>query len=193
MICSDARHLIHLDAGNDLNADQEHSLAEHMERCAECRSYHAGMMKAMGVLHLLRDHSADEEVFESVWSRVKPGIQQQAASRRQRTAPAARHFNTRIAALCVCSLALAVITIVQKLPVSQEQDRPDSMPAWSVSNGGWQHMAPPQQFIPLSVQSSDAMPGGEQPQGNWTRMNLQYPLKGLVPASESPSPARDQF
>ena len=43
MNCSESKHLIHLDVGDDLRAEEEQQLATHMEACSDCRSYHAGM------------------------------------------------------------------------------------------------------------------------------------------------------
>ena len=37
--CSDAKHLIHLDVGDDLRSDEEQQLAIHMGQCVDCRSY----------------------------------------------------------------------------------------------------------------------------------------------------------
>ena len=133
MICADARHLIHLDAGGDLPLEEEHSLAEHMGKCSECRAYNAGMLKAMGALHVLRDFdsctsqyatmrhdgSAERPVQrsarpDSVWS----DLSQRLPARKPATG-LRRQFNTRVAALCACSLVLAVVSIVQNLPVTK--------------------------------------------------------------------------
>ena len=114
MNCTDAKHLIHLDVGDDLRTDEEQQLSGHMERCAECRSYHAGMARVMSALLSLRGTSSADSPPEpgghSIWSAVAREIV------RRRTTPAAnRKFNLRVAALSVCSLSLAVVTIVQSL------------------------------------------------------------------------------
>ncbi len=109
MNCSDSKHLIHLDVGNDLRADEEQQLAEHMTSCSDCRAYHVEMSSAIGALLTLRDVDAGVE-HKSVWASVSREIQ------KRRTAPAlARRFNLQVAALSVCSLGLAVVTIVQSL------------------------------------------------------------------------------
>ncbi|MFN9720939.1 MAG: zf-HC2 domain-containing protein [Planctomycetota bacterium] len=109
MNCADAKHLIHLDAGNDLRSDEESRLAEHMASCNECRTYRVGMASAMGVLLAARDSDAKIE-SPSVWSAVSREIT------KRRTSPAkVRRFNLQVAALSVCSLGLAVVTIVQSL------------------------------------------------------------------------------
>ena len=117
MNCADARHGIHLEVGGDLPGSEEQDLACHLERCADCRGYHAGMLKAMAALHVLRDFDpvpprefvGTGSILASVTARLPP-------RKGQNRRPA--QFNTRVAALCVCSLALAVVTIVQNLPVS---------------------------------------------------------------------------
>lgn len=109
MNCSDAKHLIHLDVGNDLRTDEEQQLAEHMTGCSDCRAYHVEMSSAMGALLTLRDTAADDHQ-KSVWSSVSREIQ------KRRTTPVqSRRFNLQVAALSVCSLGLAVVTIVQSL------------------------------------------------------------------------------
>lgn len=115
MKCGDVRHLIHLNAGHDLSAAEEHELASHLEGCSECRAYHEGMAQAMSALHHLRDFgnavavSAERRSTASLMSRLPD------RSPRSHTF---RKFNGRVAALAVCSLALAVVTIVQTLPSS---------------------------------------------------------------------------
>lgn len=114
MDCSDAKHLIHLDVGDDLRTEEELPLAEHMGKCGDCRTYHAGMASTMNVLGLLRGATPEEAesaaAFRSVWPNISREIN------RRRTVPAkAQKFNLQVAALSVCSLSLAVVTIVQSL------------------------------------------------------------------------------
>ncbi len=109
MNCADAKHLIHLDVGNDLRSDEESQLAEHMTSCSDCRAYHAGMSSAMGALLAARDSDAEMDC-KSVWGAVSREI------KKRQTSPArVRRFNLQVAALSVCSLGLAVVTIVQSL------------------------------------------------------------------------------
>ena len=133
MNCADAKHLIHLDVGDDLRTDEEQQLAGHMERCAECRAYHAGMVRAMSVLLSLRGTSSADSLPEpagnSVWSVVSHEI-----TRRRTTPTANRKFNLRVAALSVCSLSLAVVTIVQSLSSMRASSYATGyMPSTSVS------------------------------------------------------------
>ncbi len=133
MNCADAKHFIHLDVGDDLRTDEEQLLAGHMERCAECRAYHAGMTSAMSALLSLRGTSSADLLTESaghsVWSTVLREIT------RRRTTPAVnRKFNLQVAALSVCSLSLAVVTIVQSLSSLRASSyATNSMPSMSVS------------------------------------------------------------
>lgn len=134
MECSDARHLIHLDVGNDLRAEEETLLAGHMEHCGECRVYHTETSRAMSALYILRDDPATRpesgSATRSVWANVSQKIQQ------RRTSPAmARRFNVQVAALSVCSLSLAVVTIVQSLSAMRSSAEPSGyMPSQPVSN-----------------------------------------------------------
>lgn len=162
--CSDARHLIHLDVGNDLRADEENQLATHMNQCADCRSYHAGMSQAMTVLGALRDSSDDIPTTgsSSVWPALSAKI------RRQNTSPASvRKFNLQIAALSVCSLCLAMVTIVQSLSAFRSSQADGSyFPAQSVSQQSYSPVMQPglqntQQTPPQFVR-----PGSDQWQDN---------------------------
>ena len=134
MECSDARHLIHLDVGNDLRTEEETLLAGHMEHCGECRVYHTSTSRAMNALYVLRDDPATRpesgSASRSVWANVSQKIQQ------RRTVPAlARRFNVQVAALSVCSLSLAVVTIVQSLSAMRSSAEPSGyMLSQPVSN-----------------------------------------------------------
>jgi hypothetical protein len=131
--CSDARHLIHLSVGDDNLTEEEQSLAEHLHECSECRSYNAGMVDAMQVLHQFRDDTVvDEDV--SVWSSVEQRIYE----RRSQVQPMLHHpqrqFNGGVVALCACSLVLAFVTIVQNLPVNDSM-ADLSVPAYQFNVG----------------------------------------------------------
>lgn len=136
MKCSEAKHLIHLDVGDDLRAEEDQLLATHMEQCGDCRSYHAGMSSAMSMLLTLRDDPAmtsDSLKSRSVW----PSLSREIA--RRNTSPRiARKFNIQVVALSVCSLLLAVVTMVQSLSsMRDDRDLTGFVPSLSVS-------APPQ-------------------------------------------------
>jgi hypothetical protein len=139
MSCADMRHLIHLDAGNDLHADQEHELAGHMERCAECRDYHSQMLKSMSALNVLRDFDSAPLLTTrprgNSWANLASGLPP-----RTRPVVCTRRFNLQVAALSVCSLAMAVVTIVQALPVSSYQPEVGGVPVRLASHGEqWEH------------------------------------------------------
>lgn len=145
MNCPEAKHLIHLDVGDDLRMEEEQQLATHMDQCVECRSYHADMSSAMSALLTLRDNpiTAAESVSKSVWPSLSREID------RRRTSPrVARKFNLQVVALSVCSLSLAVVTMVQSLSSMRNySDTADFMPAQAVSN---QSQMPPYQAQPFS-------------------------------------------
>ena len=131
--CSEAKHLLHLDVGDDLRAEEEQQLATHMEQCGDCRSYHAGMSIAMSTLLTLRDDPAlafDSLKSGSVW----PSLSREIA--RRRTSPrVARKFNMQVVALSVCSLSLAVVTMVQSLSsMRNDQDPTGLVPSLTISN-----------------------------------------------------------
>lgn len=162
MNCVDARHLIHLDAGHDLRPDEEHGLAGHMEHCAECRAYGSGMVDAMSALRVLRDFAADPVWQQSRETRTGvrsawPGLASRLPVKRMATCTP-RKFNTRVAALCVCSLALAVVTIIQNLPLSSE-------PQWSDGglSAGAMFASPAAQSVGFSQMSPAVRVAAEVP------------------------------
>ena len=115
--CSDARHLIRLSVGDDNLPDEEQALGEHLHRCSDCRSYNAGMVDAMQVLHDFRDNTAVATDL-SVWPSVERRIENRRILARASQQPQ-RQFHGGIVALCACSLVLAFVTIVQNLPANQ--------------------------------------------------------------------------
>ena len=131
MKCTEVKHLIHLDVGDDLRAEEEQLLATHMEQCGDCRAYHVGMSGAMSALLALRDDPAmasDSLKSRSVW----PSLSREIA--RRNTSPCvARKFNIQVVALSVCSLLLAVITMVQSLSsMRNDRDPAGFVPSLSV-------------------------------------------------------------
>ena len=136
--CDDARYFVHLSVGDDNLPEEETRLAEHLHSCSDCRAYHAGMVDAMQVVDRVRDEVSDSPVAGSLW----PAMAEQLKVRQANTvAPQeGRRFNVAVAALCVCSLVLALVTAVQHLPANSNQiaDNYYPMPAMNVgfSNNG---------------------------------------------------------
>ena len=138
--CADARHLIHLAVGDDAQPEEERQLTEHVHSCSDCRSYHAGMVDAMHAIERVRDEDDVDIPTGIVW----PAIASQLKSRRHVVSvPERRRFNGAVAALCVCSLTLAMVTAVQNLPTNDVVPYGDysSIPAMNVS---FQNGAAPQ-------------------------------------------------
>ncbi|MCP4787620.1 MAG: zf-HC2 domain-containing protein [Fuerstiella sp.] len=132
MKCADARHLVHLAVGDDTQPEEERQLTEHLHSCSECRSYHAGMVDAMHAIERVRDEDNVDIPTGVVWS----AIASQLKSRRSvNSAPERRRFNGAVAALCVCSLTLAMVTAVQNLPTNDvvPYGEYSSIPATNVS------------------------------------------------------------
>ena len=133
MNCSEVKHLIHLDVGDDLRAEEDLQLSSHMEQCSDCRSYHAGMSSAMALLLTLRDDPAmvvDSVNTTSVWPSLSREIQRRKASPR-----VTRKFNLQVVALSVCSFSLAVVTMVQSLSSMRDyRDPAGFVPAQTVFN-----------------------------------------------------------
>ena len=164
MNCAAAKHLIHLDAGDDLRTDEVQQLSGHLEHCTECRAYQAGMVSAMNALLSLRDTSSGDSMPElaghSVWLAVSREI-----TRRNARPAASRRFDMRVAALSVCSLSLALVTIVQSLSSMRES---------SMSSG----------FVPSQpVSGVPQMNIGRQPGSPGTRTGEQTPMleQGMSP------------
>lgn len=146
--CADARHFVHLSVGDDNLPEEETQLAKHLHSCSECRSYHAGMAAAMQVVERVRDEDTTELPTRSLW----PAMANQLNVRQAKTiaAPEGRRFNVAVAALCVCSLMLAIVTAVQNLPSNTQQMSSvySTMPAMNVgfkNQTGVQYSGTPQQ------------------------------------------------
>ncbi len=114
MKCVDARHLVHLEVGDDTLPDEEQQLADHLHVCSDCRAYHAGMMDAMHAIERVRDEDCPEPPTKSIW----PGLQDKLKARKAvvQSGPEPRRFNVAVATLCACSLMLALVTAVRNLP-----------------------------------------------------------------------------
>lgn len=140
--CANARHLAHLAVGDDTLPEEEKQLAEHLHACSECRAYHAGTMNAMHILQQVRDEDSVDIPAGAVWSAISERVK----SRRQKqSVPEKRPFNGVVAALCACSLTLALVTVVQSLPVNSQQPAGVYAPAMGVSmQPGQSHQAQPQ-------------------------------------------------
>lgn len=153
--CADARHLVHLAVGDDTLADEEQGLAEHLHECSDCRAYHAGMLDAMQQLELLRDEPDDCGIPSgAVWS----GISSRVRSRALPTfAPGRRRFNGAVAALCACSLTLALVTIIQKLPTNSQDPVAvyPTMEAFNASSSGSSGTRQPPSAGPVPVKTAD--------------------------------------
>lgn len=148
--CADARHFIHLSVGDDNLPEEETQLARHLHSCSECRSYHAGMVDAMQVVERVRDEDVAESPTRSLW----PAMAAQLNVRQAKliSEPEGRRFNVAVAALCVCSLMLAIVTAVQNLPTNSQQitDVYQVMPSM---NAGFTNQPSSQNFGAASPQS----------------------------------------
>jgi len=157
MKCSDARHLIHLSVGDDNLPDDEQILGEHLHTCSDCRSYNAGMVDAMGVLHDFRDGTVMSS-DKSVWASVERRIDGRRSLARAAQRPQ-RQFHGGVVALCACSLVLAFVTVVNKLPVNQGTvDVLESSAAVMPVNFNPQ-MTQPRSTAPLMIQLVDPNDG----------------------------------
>ncbi|MCA9084952.1 MAG: zf-HC2 domain-containing protein [Planctomycetaceae bacterium] len=150
--CTDARHLIHLAVGDDTLPDEEHRLGEHLHQCADCRGYHADMMNVMHVIENVRDDDSVEIPGGSLW----PAMADRLSVRRPNSlAQPRRQFNISVVALCACSLMLALVTLVQNLPLN---DMDSEIPAYAMP----------------------AMNVNFRPVGTQNRMNVQPAQRRLV-------------
>jgi hypothetical protein len=133
MNCDDARHLIHLDAGDDLRTEEQTQLAAHLKLCSDCQAYRSGMTGAMSALMVLRDlpDAILDSRLPSVWPAVARDIRRLKIGTEK-----VRRFNLQVVALSVCSLALAVVTMVQSLSsLRGSLNQSDGfVPAQAVSN-----------------------------------------------------------
>ena len=177
MKCSDARHLIHLSVGDDTLTEEEQTLAEHLHGCSDCRSYNAGMVDAMQVLHDFRNDSA-VATKASVWPALQRQIQERLSSTvspRTFHQEPHRQFNGGVVALCACSLVLAFVTIVHNLPVNDTMANQSMPPGYiNVNNGG---------FLPtgtVAPGSNGVMPVSNGPHGQ-PRILIRTPVNPNLP------------
>ena len=169
MKCADARHLIHLSAGDDTLADEEQAVSEHLHECSDCRAYHAGMVDAMQALCRMRDGEVGDPTA-SVWPSVRRAIRSTRAGRLQQPH---RQFNGGIVVLCACSIVLALVTIVRNLPASSSDVTEVPVPRIPMQVG-WGRRGLPQMssqlpIPPTRVMNSDGSTRGFQDPatGNW--------------------------
>jgi hypothetical protein len=162
MNCDDAKHLIHLDAGDDLRTEEKTQLASHLELCHDCQSYRSGMTAAMSALMVLRDHpeAASELRLPSVWPAVARDIR-----RLKIGSEKVRRFNLQVVALSVCSLALAVVTMVQSL---------------SSLRGSLNHSG---EFMPAQAVSNSAVPAYPQDFSTQQKSTISAPNQPSLPQS----------
>jgi len=180
--CVDARHLVHLSVGDDTLSDEEQQLTEHLHGCSDCRAYHAGMMDAMHVLERVRDDVPDDIPTRSIW----PGLASQLKSRQAaETVPERRRFNVSVAALCACSLMLALVTAVQNLP-SNDPDPFANLSVMPATNVRFQNGQRPgsQSLQSPSVPQLIRVP---QPNGTFVLMDSstgQVYVPNMIPAAD---------
>jgi len=122
MNCTQARQLIQLHVGDDLTHTEAQRLESHLQNCPACCIQQARMLRPMAALHALRD--ATTEPSPSVWPAVSNSILAQI-----RLHQTSRRFNLQVAAVSVCSLLLAVVTIVQTFQ-SLRPASPDAVAYW---------------------------------------------------------------
>lgn len=120
MKCSEARHLVHLEAGNDLHPEEQLTLSMHLGECLKCRNYRSGMERATRALRSLLCPDAALHATPSAWPAISRAIQQRSSA-----TSIVRKFNLQVAALSVCSLCLAAVTIVQTLSAMRSGDDSD--------------------------------------------------------------------
>jgi hypothetical protein len=120
MKCSEARHLVHLEAGNDLHPEEQLTLSMHLGECPKCKNYRTGMARSTKALLSLLCPDAAPHATSSAWPAISRAIQQ-----RSSTTFIVRKFNLQVAALSVCSLCLAAVTIVQTLSAMRSGDDSD--------------------------------------------------------------------
>lgn len=128
MNCTQAKRLIQLHVGDDLNLAETQLLNSHLLQCSSCQVHHSSMRRSMTVLYSLRD--AAPEPAPTVWPSVSSAIIGQATRERS-----FRRFNLQVAAVSVCSLLLAAATIVQTLQ-SLRPNYSDTTAVWQTSTGG---------------------------------------------------------
>lgn len=141
LTCADARHLVHLAVGDDTLPEEDRLLTEHLHGCSDCRSYHAGMVDAMHAIEQVRDDDSAEIPAGAVWAAISHKVK---TRRKVSVAPERRRFNGAVAALCACSLSLALVTVIQNLPMNS-QDTAGIYSPLPVVNVNYQPQQPTQQ------------------------------------------------
>ena len=160
MNCPQAKRLIQLHVGDDLNLAETQLLNSHLIQCPVCQLHHSSMRRSMSALYSLRDAAPDPT--PTVWPSISSAIIGRATRERS-----FRRFNIQVAAVSVCSLLLAVVTIVQTLQ-SLRPGYSDTAAIWQISPAGPAHFSfPPRtQTVANSVEQPSLKPQ-PGPQVNW--------------------------
>jgi len=160
MNCTQAKRLIQLHVGDDLNFAETQLLNSHLIQCSSCQQQHSSMRRSMTALYSLRD--AAPEPAPSVWPSISSTILGQATRDRS-----FRRFNVQVAAVSVCSLLLAVVTIVQTLQ-SLRPSYPDTATLWQTPTAGPARFSFPPKIQNVANAAEQPSPG-PQPSatGNW--------------------------
>jgi len=182
--CADVRHLIHLSVGDDTLPDEEQSVTEHLHECSDCRGYHSGMMDAMQAVYAVRDSDVVDP-DTSVWSSVRRAMRSKRAEQHRPQ----RQINGGVVALCACSLVLALVTIVQKLPANSS-DGAEMPVMWLGTPVNWPGQSAQQQvrsqwllLPPVRLKNPDRSTAGfHDPATN--RLFTPASAKSVVPATQ---------
>lgn len=113
MLCAQAKTLIALAAGDDLDEHERADVDKHLSACEPCRQHHSELVS---LRQQLQDVSVDTERDESasLWTTIRPALDQEHHQ--------TRRSNHGIAALAIAALVLAMIGISRELVPSGNHD-----------------------------------------------------------------------
>lgn len=120
MHCAQARNLIALLVGDDLDGSDRPEVERHLSQCSGCQSYHNGLTKTHQELQSISSVDADTS-SPSLWEQMRPAVRLANAERGN------RRFNGWVAGLAIAATVMAMFAISGDFgPVRYQNQSSDS-------------------------------------------------------------------
>lgn len=121
MHCAQARNLIALMVGDDLEATDRPEVERHLSQCRSCNEYRTNMTQVQQQLQSVSAEDSDAAP-PGLWPTIAPVVQLESSSRN------ARRFNGWIAAMAIAASVMALVTISNDLVTPRYETQQQLMP-----------------------------------------------------------------